>query len=54
MWTGKKSDETHLEQIWMPGVHSDVGGAYTNRFLGNLALLTMIDRAIEKTPSVSI
>lgn len=49
MWTGKKNDETHLEQVWMPGVHSDVGGAYTNRFLGNVALLTMIDRVIEKT-----
>jgi hypothetical protein len=50
MWTGRKNDETHLEQIWIPGVHSDVGGAYTKRFLGNIALLTMIDRAIEKTP----
>jgi hypothetical protein len=33
----------------MPGVHSDVGGAYSKRHLGNLALLTMIDRVIAKT-----
>jgi hypothetical protein len=33
----------------MPGVHSDVGGAYNKRHLGNLALLTMIDRVIAKT-----
>ncbi|WP_338829936.1 DUF2235 domain-containing protein [Bradyrhizobium sp. 27S5] len=38
-----------LEQIWMPGVHSDVGGAYSKRQLGNLALLTMIDRVIART-----
>ncbi|AJA59723.1 MULTISPECIES: T6SS phospholipase effector Tle1-like catalytic domain-containing protein [Bradyrhizobium] len=38
-----------LEQIWMPGVHSDVGGTYGERHLGNLALLTMIDRVIART-----
>jgi hypothetical protein len=38
-----------LEQIWMPGVHSDVGGAYGKRHLGNLALQTMIDRVIART-----
>jgi uncharacterized protein (DUF2235 family) len=30
-----------LEQIWMPGVHSDVGRAYGKRHLGNLALQTI-------------
>jgi uncharacterized protein (DUF2235 family) len=38
-----------LEQIWMPGVHSDVGNTYDVRHLGNLALHTMIDRVIAKT-----
>jgi hypothetical protein len=33
----------------MPGVHSDVGGAYDKRHLGNLALLTMVDRVIAHT-----
>lgn len=57
LWTGigdpKKLKRnwrpTTLEQIWMPGVHSDVGGAYSKRQLGNLALLTMIDRVIART-----
>lgn len=39
----------HLEQIWMPGVHSDIGGAYHDRFLGDLSLFTMIDRVTAKT-----
>lgn len=38
-----------LEQIWIPGVHSDVGGAYGKRHLGNLALQTMIDRVVART-----
>ncbi|WP_182179459.1 T6SS phospholipase effector Tle1-like catalytic domain-containing protein [Methylobacterium radiotolerans] len=53
-WTGLKSsddpnDSRHFEQIWMPGVHSDIGGAYQNRFIGNVSLLTMIDRIDHKT-----
>jgi uncharacterized protein (DUF2235 family) len=55
-WTGvsertasRKQKFSTLEQIWMPGVHSDVGGAYRARHLGNLALLTMIDRVIART-----
>jgi uncharacterized protein (DUF2235 family) len=56
-WTGLASSpngptfraKRTLEQIWMPGVHSDVGGAYGERHLGNLALVTMIDRVIART-----
>jgi uncharacterized protein (DUF2235 family) len=48
-WTGKASEQTYFEQIWMPGVHSDIGGAYANRTLGNLSLLTMIDRVLART-----
>ena len=33
-----------LEQIWMPGVHSDIGGTYRANKLGRVALRTMIDR----------
>ena len=33
-----------LEQIWMPGVHSDIGGVYANRYIGLRALRSMIDR----------
>ncbi len=38
-----------MEQIWMPGVHSDVGGAYEHRILGDVSLITMIDRVKAKT-----
>jgi hypothetical protein len=49
-WTGLKGRASRsFEQIWMPGVHSDVGGAYKARHLGDLALLTMIDRVIART-----
>lgn len=56
-WTGVTDPKTvgfnwrpaTLEQIWMPGVHSDVGGAYGKRHLGNLALQTMIDRVVART-----
>ncbi|MET3332487.1 MULTISPECIES: phospholipase effector Tle1 domain-containing protein [Bradyrhizobium] len=50
MWTGvEESAVSWMEQIWMPGVHSDVGGAYAERTLGNIALITMIDRVLAKT-----
>ncbi len=40
----EEEESQHLEQIWMPGVHSDIGGGYTEHFLGNISLITMIDR----------
>jgi len=53
LWTGlapsDSGNEQHMEQIWMPGVHSDVGGAYADRTLGDVALTTMIDRVMAKT-----
>jgi uncharacterized protein (DUF2235 family) len=55
LWTGlnppgkASRDKRTLEQIWMPGVHSDIGGAYSKRHIGNIALLTMIDRVIHRT-----
>lgn len=42
----------HLEQIWMPGVHADVGGGSGAGRLSDLALLTMIDRLAEHCPEV--
>jgi uncharacterized protein (DUF2235 family) len=35
-----------LEQVWFPGVHSDVGGGYPRHGLSDGALLWMADRAI--------
>jgi uncharacterized protein (DUF2235 family) len=33
-----------MEQVWLPGVHSDIGGSSEGEVLGNVALLTMLDR----------
>jgi len=41
-----------LEQIWMPGVHSDIGGSSDGRFLGNISLLTMLSRLEHYCPEV--
>lgn len=35
----------HVEQVWFPGVHSDVGGGYPDHRLSDIALLWMVDRA---------
>lgn len=34
-----------IEEIWFPGVHSDVGGGYDKRRLADIGLAHMIDRA---------
>jgi uncharacterized protein (DUF2235 family) len=33
-----------IEQIWIPGVHADVGGHGSGGYLSDVSLLTMIDR----------
>ena len=38
-----------VEQVWFPGVHSNVGGGYERRGLSDLALAWMIARVQEKT-----
>ncbi len=45
LWTRKpaESDQT-VEQVWFPGVHSDVGGGYPAKDLSDLALDWMIKR----------
>lgn len=46
----KKGEEDQLlEQIWMPGVHTDIGGGYQENFLSKIALLTMLGRITEQT-----
>lgn len=32
-----------IREIWLPGVHADVGGGYKENFVSNIALLTMCD-----------
>jgi uncharacterized protein (DUF2235 family) len=44
IWDKKYVEGQVLEQIWMPGVHSDVGGPSDGRFLANVALMTMVER----------
>ena len=34
-----------VQQVWFPGVHSDLGGGYTDHALSDVALLWMVDRA---------
>jgi uncharacterized protein (DUF2235 family) len=41
----KESQPKAIEQIWMPGVHADIGGNADGVFLSDVALLTMIERA---------
>ena len=48
-WHQRKHERQTLEQIWMPGTHSDVGGVYRETILGEIALLTMVDRITAKT-----
>ena len=45
-WSGRSGENTNqvLEQIWMPGVHADIGGSSDSRLLGSISLLTMLDR----------
>jgi hypothetical protein len=47
LFEGVEDDkEQQLEQIWMPGVHTDVGGGYEQDFLGKISLMTMLGRPI--------
>ncbi|MFU8815170.1 MAG: DUF2235 domain-containing protein [Pseudomonadales bacterium] len=43
LWTEKPGID--LEQVWFPGVHSDVGGGYLDRGLGDCAALWMVREA---------
>ena len=50
----KKQDNQTIEQIWLPGVHGDVGGHSDGRFIGNIALLTMIERVEHYCPELDL
>lgn len=43
VWGSVERRDQYLRQIWMPGVHADVGGSGEGVFIGRVALLTMID-----------
>jgi uncharacterized protein (DUF2235 family) len=38
------SGHQFIEQIWLPGVHTDIGGGYKHNLIANISLLTMIDK----------
>ena len=41
----RKKDHQTIEQVWFPGVHSDVGGSYTETGLSDIALKWMLENA---------
>jgi hypothetical protein len=52
-WEGRSYDTQNMEQIWMPGVHADIGGGYSAAFLSTASLLLMIDKLAEHCPELS-
>lgn len=54
LWKGKSRPDQVLEQIWMPGVHADIGGGYRRSFLSTVSLLLMIDRLAQHCPELGI
>jgi uncharacterized protein (DUF2235 family) len=51
-WETISRSKQVMEQIWMPGVHSDIGGGYSKSFFSTLSLLTMIDKLKEHCPKI--
>lgn|GEM_PF-2776590 len=43
LWDVQDDDPVKPIQIWMPGVHSDIGGGYLKSTLANISLMAMID-----------
>jgi uncharacterized protein (DUF2235 family) len=54
LWDKISRPDQTLLQIWMPGVHADVGGCSDGRFLGYLALFTMIEHIQKYCPELEI
>jgi uncharacterized protein (DUF2235 family) len=52
LWKKEGDSAAKLEQIWMPGVHADIGGASSGRFLSDVSLLTMIHRLKKYCPEL--
>jgi uncharacterized protein (DUF2235 family) len=49
LWTNKdrtdRANDDQIEQVWFPGVHSDVGGGYQESALSDIALHWMMHKA---------
>ena len=50
-WEGFHPHQT-MDQVWMPGVHGDVGGGYEDACLSTISLLMMIDKLAEYCPDL--
>jgi hypothetical protein len=51
LWDGCNTAQ-RIEQIWMLGVHADVGGGYEKSFISTVSLLSMIDKLSQYCPDV--
>jgi uncharacterized protein (DUF2235 family) len=47
LWDPKSKPNQHVEQVWFSGAHANVGGGYANNNLSDVALVWMINKAIE-------
>jgi uncharacterized protein (DUF2235 family) len=45
LWNTKPEEDQVVEQVWFPGVHSNIGGGYQDSGLSDIALLWMIEKA---------
>ncbi len=45
LWMEKKKPNQTIEQVWFPGVHSDVGGGYPETALSDITLDWMMGKA---------
>jgi len=45
LWTGEEAQDQVVEQVWFPGVHSNIGGSYASTVLSNVSLKWMVDKA---------
>ncbi len=52
LWDCASNPEQKMEQIWMPGVHCDIGGGYSKAFISTVSLLTMLDKLAQYCPDV--
>jgi uncharacterized protein (DUF2235 family) len=39
----RREGRSTIREMWLPGVHSDVGGGYVDNLISNISLLTMAD-----------
>ena len=54
LWSGPSRADQVIEQIWMPGVHADVGGASEETLLGDISFLTMLNRLRKYCPELAL